>query len=67
MPEAVQVLLDCSAGRMFVDGMDTLGATPLMCSFFLRSHYLLIIDYLIIADAARDGNVAVVQYLVSKA
>lgn len=32
MPEAVQVLLDCSAGRMFVDGMDTLGATPLMCS-----------------------------------
>jgi len=35
MPRAVEVLLECSAGRMSVDGMDSLGATPLMCSSLL--------------------------------
>lgn len=35
-PEAVRVLLDCSAGRMLVDGMDLLGATPLMCPSLLE-------------------------------
>jgi hypothetical protein len=31
MPQAVQVLLDCSSGAVSVDAEDTDGATPLMC------------------------------------
>lgn len=32
MPAAVQILLDYGAGRLSVDGTDSLGATPLMCA-----------------------------------
>lgn len=31
MPEVVQLLLECSSGAVSVDGVDTDGATPLMC------------------------------------
>ena len=31
MPDVVQLLLECSSGAVSVDGMDTDGATPLMC------------------------------------
>ena len=32
MPDVVQLLLECSSGAVSVDGMDTDGATPLMCT-----------------------------------
>lgn len=35
MPHVVQLLLECSAGAVSVDGMDTDGATPLMCESVL--------------------------------
>jgi hypothetical protein len=63
MPRAVEVLLECSAGRMSVDGTDSLGATPLMCSSLLSLFTSTI--YNATADAARDGNLAVVKLLVS--
>ncbi|KAI0346533.1 ankyrin [Trametopsis cervina] len=46
IPQVVKMLLDESSGLVAVDGMDALGATPLMY-------------------AARDGNTAVVQSLLT--
>lgn len=36
MPQAVQVLLDCSSGVISVDAEDTDGATPLMCESYMK-------------------------------
>ena len=40
MPEVVQLLLECSSGAISVDGMDTDGATPLMCKSLYTSFFL---------------------------
>lgn len=64
-PQAVRTLLDDSADSVSVDGMDSHGATALMCKWL---HSLIILFFLkrtIPSDAARDGSLEVVQALVS--
>lgn len=39
IPEMVKMLLEHSPGLVSVDGMDTLGATPLMCKLLSLSKY----------------------------
>lgn len=34
LPEVVKMLLEQCPGLVSVDGMDTLGATPLMCEWY---------------------------------
>ena len=73
IPSAVRLLLETYPGLVSVDGMDSLGATALMCTFPLSSLsnlsnlecLELTYVFLSITDAARDGNVQVVQHLVS--
>jgi hypothetical protein len=62
-PKAVETLLEASGGAVSVDGKDAYGVTPLMCKWDstsvqaseLRSN----------KDATRDGNLEVVDCLVS--
>ncbi len=62
-PKAVEILLEASGGVVSVDGKDAYGVTPLMCKWDspsvqaseLRSN----------EDATRDGNLEVVDCLVS--
>lgn len=65
MPTAVETLLDCSAGRMSVDSIDSLGATPLMCMLFSKFYNHSRINSTVPLDATRDGNLEVVHRLVS--
>lgn len=66
IPEVVKLLLEECSGLVSADGMDALGATPLMCESMsaLPPRSLLADCHNSHADAARDGNVAVVQCLV---
>lgn len=63
-PQAVCTLLDDSADSVFVDGMDSHGATALMCRW-LHSSIILFSYANYSSDAARDGSLEVVQALVS--
>jgi len=65
-PRAVRTLLDDSADSVSVDGMDSHGATALMCMcpHFRFDHFLF--SYANCpSDAARDGSLEVVQALVN--
>jgi len=42
-PRAVRTLLDDSADSVCVDAMDSHGATALMCKFYLRSIFFLLL------------------------
>jgi hypothetical protein len=65
IPDAVKVLLQDSAEAVSVDGMDTHGATALMCKFPLNHASELGVDvFTHPLDAARDGSLLVVQTLV---
>lgn len=63
LPEVVQVLLEFSSGTISVDGMDTDGATPLMCKS-AQSSFLFPYMFIATLDAARDCRTEVVQQLV---
>ncbi|KAI0069775.1 hypothetical protein K474DRAFT_1609893 [Panus rudis PR-1116 ss-1] len=65
IPEMVRLLLEYCPGLVSVDGMDTLGATALMCTFasLITAHSS--IDPTNLPDAARDGSAEVVQCLLS--
>ncbi|KAG1832566.1 hypothetical protein DFJ58DRAFT_235774 [Suillus subalutaceus] len=52
MPQAVQVLLDCSSGAISVDAEDTDGATPLM--YAARDGRLAIVQHLLAHNARPD-------------
>lgn len=64
LPVVVKLLLEESADTISVDGMDSHGATALMCELcpwiglYVRSNGISP------PDAARDGNLEVVQLLV---
>lgn len=65
-PQVVRTLLEDSGESVSVDGMDSHGATALMCkiSFGSQKDRLLIYVHPL-SDAARDGSLEVVQLLVS--
>lgn len=52
MPQAVQVLLDCSSGAISVDAEDTDGATPLM--YATRDGRLAVVQHLLAHNARPD-------------
>jgi hypothetical protein len=67
-PKAVEVLLEVSGGAVSVDGQDAYGVTPLMCKcgfslLFCRAKSAQIRRTS--EDATRDGNLEVVDCLVS--
>jgi hypothetical protein len=68
-PRAVEVLLEASGRAVSVDGKDAYGVTPLMCKSwrFSLSHSLgSSLDPMNFRkDATRDGNLEVVNCLVS--
>lgn len=64
VPDAVDVLLESEDGKILVDGADAYGATPLMCTFSLFLLRCLANTNLL--DAARDGNLEVLQRLVRR-
>ena len=61
---AVQLLLDNSSGVVDVDGMDSHGATPLMCESRKVSCHSFRSRTCAQTDAARDGNLEIVHLLV---
>lgn len=75
VPEMVRLLLEVCPGIVSVDGMDSLGATPLMCTclnpFACASNVsavgltLTTCHFLFWTDAARDGRIEVVELLVN--
>lgn len=68
VPDMVRLLLEVCPGIVSVDGMDSLGATPLMCTCLNCSacaSNCKINDMSLSTDAARDGSIEVVEQLVT--
>ena len=63
VPQIIKILLEASGDTVSVDGMDSHGATALMCTFSPVC-ILGLYSYSCLPDAARDGSLEVVQLLV---